>query len=233
MTNKQMTHHYVRNGLVLVTMLLAGCVAGVRAQGVPVPLMSDLTPKSPPADVKVPDYDVVSVKPNKSDNHMIRMANTPDGLSMMNVTLKMLIANAYGIRQDLISGAPGWVESDHFDFDAKVAGTDVDTYKKLNRDQKRTMLMAALTERFKLTVHTETKVVPVYELTVAKGGPKLKETAPVESKPADAPGGGASGAPSITATAQEDLLHHRWGTFPDDRGPDKRAGEPTVVGGAA
>ena len=197
MTNKQMTHHYVRNGLVLVAMLLAGCAVGARAQGVAVPLMSDMTPKTPPADVKVPDYDVVSVKPNKSDNHMIRIANTPDGLSMSGVTLKMLIAQAYGIRQDLISGAPAWVESDHFDFDAKVAGVDVDTYKKLNRDQKRDMLTAALTERFKLKVHTETKVVPVYELTVARGGPKLKETAPVETKKDDAPGSGASGASSV------------------------------------
>ena len=199
MKNKQNLHHYVRNGTFMVAMALAGAAAGVQAQGIAVPLMSDLAPNTPAADVKVPDYDVVSVKPNKSDNHMIRMANTPDGLSMSNVTLKMLISNAYGIRADLISGAPGWVDSDHFDFDAKVAGADVDTYKKLNREQKRAMLTAALTERFKLKVHTETKIVPVYELTVAKGGPKLKESAPVETKKDDAPASGASGTPSIGA----------------------------------
>jgi uncharacterized protein (TIGR03435 family) len=201
MTNKQTMHHYARNGSLLVAILLAGFAVGARAQEIAVPLMSEMTPKTPAADVKVPDYDVVSVKPNKSDNHMIRMANTPDGLSMSNVTLKMLIAQAYGIRQELISEAPAWVESDHFDFDAKVAGVDVDTYKKLNQTQKRTMLMAALTERFGLKAHTETKVVPVYELVVAKGGPKLKETVPVETKPGDGSGPvpvtGAGGAPSI------------------------------------
>jgi len=200
MTDKQRTHHYVRNGLALVAMVLAGFAAGARAQGpeVVVPLMSDMSSKTPPADVKIPEYDVISVKPNKSDNHMIRIQNTADGFSMSGVTLKMLIAQAYGIRQDLIFGAPAWLDSDHFDFDAKVAGADVDTFKKLNRDQKRTMLMAALKERFKLTAHTESKVMPVYELQVAKGGPKLKETV-VEPKPVDAPASGPGGTPSITA----------------------------------
>ena len=188
MTNRQTAHRYVRNGSLLVAMLLAGVAAGARAQDVAIPLMSDLAPNSPAADVKVPEYDVVSVKPNKSDSRVIRTMTMADGLGMSNVTLKMLIANAYGIRQDLISGGPGWVDSEHFDLDAKVAGADVDTYRKLNRDQKRTMLISALAERFKLKVHTETKIAPVYELTVAKGGPKLKDTAPVEAKPGDGPG---------------------------------------------
>ena len=94
MTNKQTTHHRFRAGSLLAALLLAGVAAGARAQNIAIPLMSDMTPKTPAADVKVPEYDVVSVKPNKSDNHMIRMQNTPDGLSMSNVTLKMLIANA-------------------------------------------------------------------------------------------------------------------------------------------
>ncbi len=36
------------------------------------------------------------------------------------------------------------------------------------------MLQTLLEERFKLKVHWETKEVPVYALTVAKGGPKLQ-----------------------------------------------------------
>ena len=36
------------------------------------------------------------------------------------------------------------------------------------------MLRALLEDRFKLKVHREIRQVPVYELTVAKGGPKLK-----------------------------------------------------------
>jgi uncharacterized protein (TIGR03435 family) len=37
------------------------------------------------------------------------------------------------------------------------------------------MLQALLAERFKLKVHFETRQVPVFELVVAKGGPKLKD----------------------------------------------------------
>jgi uncharacterized protein (TIGR03435 family) len=99
----------------------------------------------------------------------------PDGYSATNVSLKLLIQMAYGIRQDLISGGPGWVESAGYDFDAKVAGPDVDALKKLTQEQRRSMLQPALAERFKLKVHSETKELPIYELVVAKSGAKLKE----------------------------------------------------------
>ncbi len=36
------------------------------------------------------------------------------------------------------------------------------------------MLRALLADRFKLAVHRETKEMSIYELVVAKGGPKLK-----------------------------------------------------------
>jgi uncharacterized protein (TIGR03435 family) len=137
--------------------------------------------EAPPAakeDVKVPAFDVVSIKPNKSDNGMMRIMFKPDGYSATNVSTKLLIQTAYGIREDLISGAPGWAESVRYDFDAKVAGPDVDALKKLSPEQRRSMLQPILTERFKLKVHTEIKQLPVFELVVAKGGPKLKEAAP-------------------------------------------------------
>jgi uncharacterized protein (TIGR03435 family) len=134
-------------------------------------------PASPNAteDVKVPVFDVVSVKPNKSDNGMMRIMFKPDGYSATNVFVKLLIQTAYGIRQDLISGGPGWLESAGYDFDAKVAGPDVDALKKLTPEQRKSMLQPALADRFKLKVHTEIKQLPVYEIVLAKGGSKLKE----------------------------------------------------------
>jgi uncharacterized protein (TIGR03435 family) len=135
-------------------------------------------PPSATEDVKVPVFDVVSVKPDKSVSGMIRVMAKPDGYSATNVSLKMLLQGAYGIREDLISGAPGWVDSARYDIDAKVAGPDVDTLKKLSPEQRRSMLQPLLAERFKLVVHTETKQLPVYELVVAKGGSKLKEATP-------------------------------------------------------
>ena len=45
------------------------------------------------------------------------------------------------------------------------------------KDQFQRMFQHLLVERFKLIVHQETKLMPVYELVVAKNGPKLKESA--------------------------------------------------------
>ena len=135
------------------------------------------------AAIKLPTFDVVSVKPNKSDTGMMRVMNKPDGYTATNVTLKMLIQMAYGIREDLISGGPSWVESAHFDFDGKVAGADVDALKKLTPEQRRMILRPALEDRFKLKVHTETKQLPVFELGLAKGGSKLKGASPDATYP--------------------------------------------------
>src|ERR1700721_380004 len=46
------------------------------------------------------------------------------------------------------------------------------------------MVRSLLTDRFKLTFHREQKVFSIYELQVAKGGPKLKETASHPDDPA-------------------------------------------------
>ena len=129
-------------------------------------------------EVKVPAYDVVSVKLNKSESGMVRIMSKADGYSASNVSLMMLVQGAYGSREDLISGAPSWANSARFDIDAKVAGSDVDALKKLSPEQRRLMLPPLLADRFKLKVHTETKQLPVYELVVAKGGSKLKEATP-------------------------------------------------------
>jgi uncharacterized protein (TIGR03435 family) len=152
-------------------------------------------PQTATTEVKVPAFDVVSIKPDKSESGMIRFMGKPDGYSATNVSLKMLIASAYGIREDLISGEPGWAHSARYDIDAKVAGADVDDLKKLSNDQRRSMLQPLLADRFKLKVHTETKQLPVYELVVAKGGSKLKEAAPADTdgnatKGPDGPGRG-------------------------------------------
>jgi uncharacterized protein (TIGR03435 family) len=53
------------------------------------------------------------------------------------------------------------------------------------------MMQALLQDRFKMTVHTEKKVLPAYALTEAKGGFKLKPIA--EEPPPAGPGGPNAG----------------------------------------
>jgi len=67
-----------------------------------------------------------------------------------------------------ISGGPGWINSDRYTIDAKPE--EPQSEEMMNGP----MMQALLEERFKLKIHHETREVPVYALTVAKAGPKLK-----------------------------------------------------------
>jgi uncharacterized protein (TIGR03435 family) len=168
--------NFSRSLLLLVTGSIAVAAPCVFGQTSATPVGA--APPNATDDVKVPVFDVVSVKPNKSDSGMVRIMPKPDGYSASNVSLKMLIQSAYGIREDLISGAPSWGDSARFDIDAKVADSDVEALKKLSPEQRRPILQPLLADRFKLKVHIETKQLPVYELVIAKGGSKLKEATP-------------------------------------------------------
>ena len=84
-------------------------------------------------------------------------------------TLLDLITDAYGVRYDQISGGPGWMKTDHFDVAARAAGE-----KAITMDQMRQMLQSLLADRFQLKFHREMKEVPMWDLVVAKNGPKLK-----------------------------------------------------------
>jgi uncharacterized protein (TIGR03435 family) len=135
------------------------------------------------AQSAVPAYDVVTIKPNKSGTGMTRMMNASDGLSGTNVSLKMLLFNAYFLKtDDQIVGLPGWAASANFDIQAKMDAETVEALKKLSKDDatdaRRKMLQALLAERFHMTLHHETRDLPMYSLVVAKGGTKLKEADP-------------------------------------------------------
>jgi len=125
-----------------------------------------------------PAFEVASIKPsdpNKVRNVTIR--NGPGGgLNINDATLKLLIELAYDVRDFQILGGPGWIKSDRYDIAAK-AEPDVSlapTDQRKAMEQQRERLRALLADRFQLKVRRETKKLPVYALTPAKGGPKLK-----------------------------------------------------------
>ena len=92
------------------------------------------------------------------------MQAQPGGLVMTNFSLRRLILFACGIQDYQLAGEPGWVASEHFDIEAKVAGaTSV-------QEMEGPMLQELLVDRFRLSVHRETRQLPIYELTIARGG---------------------------------------------------------------
>jgi uncharacterized protein (TIGR03435 family) len=84
-------------------------------------------------------------------------------------------------RYVVIEGGPAWVKSDRYQVTAKAEGTPG---QEMMRGP---MLQALLEERFQLKIHRETREVPVYALTVAKGGPKLQESDEATCRPLPMP----------------------------------------------
>lgn len=92
-------------------------------------------------------------------------------LTVVNNELANVIDNAYGIRRYQLVGAPDWVDSDRYNIQAKAAGD-------ATREELMLMVRSLLVERFKLRVHRETREMPIYVLTVARGGVKAPRSVP-------------------------------------------------------
>jgi|SRR5580658_2592811 uncharacterized protein (TIGR03435 family) len=157
---------------------IAGCFALILAQ-------FGMCQASPaPADAKegpeIPALAVTSVRPNPKAAGW-RLYPTDDGWSGMGVSMHTLLDEACGpLHQDKIEGWPQWADGAKFDIEGKVDDADLAAYQKLGYEQKKLMLQALLADRFKLKVHFEPQMQPVFLLTVAKGGANLKQTTPDE-----------------------------------------------------
>lgn len=123
---------------------------------------------------KLPAYDVGSIKLNKSGSSSVDIDTNVSTFSATNVSLKNLLESAYDIKPDLISGITGPVATARFDIEAKVVEPDITAIRKLSPRQYGAMLMPLLTERFHLQAHTETRILPIFELVVLPGSPKFK-----------------------------------------------------------
>ncbi len=118
------------------------------------------------------EFEVASIKPSPpgTAGRWIKMQSAHE-FTAKNHALKTLIAAAYNLNPKAISGGPAWVDSEHYDIVAKAPSA-----VRPSLDEQMTMLRRLLADRFQLTFHREQKELNVYELTVAKGGPKLKES---------------------------------------------------------
>jgi uncharacterized protein (TIGR03435 family) len=140
---------------------------------------SQNTTAAPP----VYEYEVVSIKPAQPGSRGQGGRGQPtDGLTMNNVTVQQLVVQAFGVLDDQISGAPGWLSSERYDLNAKMDTAVADELQKLSADDRNAarqkMMQALLVDRLKLSFHRETKERPIYSLMVAKNGPKLQNPDP-------------------------------------------------------
>lgn len=130
-----------------------------------------------------PAFEVASIKPAGPPEAMGRMlifgskggpgTNDPGRYQCNSCDLKFLITRAYGLEPYQLS-IPSSMNA-RFEVTAKVP-------EGATEDQLNLMLQNLLADRFKLKIHRETREGQIYELTVAKGGSKMKEAAPEPAK---------------------------------------------------
>lgn len=160
------------------TLLPAGALTGL----VIVSLVIGVSGAPPPPD---PEFDAASIKPWKPNpgNGGSRSGGglrAPDGGHIQyspgrvatpwtGVTAKRIIMEAYGVSNYRVTGGPDWLDADMFSLEARSADP------RGSESQLRMMLRTLLSRRFNLTLHHDTREMPVYALTVAKGGPRMRE----------------------------------------------------------
>ncbi len=120
-------------------------------------------------------FDAASIKPAVMPAPGIAMMAGPSGgpgtqdpgrVHYPFISLKALLLSAYDVKTYQIQG-PAWLDTERFDVNATMP-------PETTKEQFRAMLQNLLAERFKLTIHRETKELPMYSLVVAKDGPKMK-----------------------------------------------------------
>jgi uncharacterized protein (TIGR03435 family) len=128
------------------------------------------------APESLPQFEVATVRPTGSVNRMFFFGLMPDGIRIQNIPLEAILRAAFGMEDDRVLGSPSWTKSEHFDIEAKVGPSDVPNLGKLTIEQRRSMLLPLLIERFNLKFHYEKRDLPLYKLVIAKGVSKLKES---------------------------------------------------------
>jgi uncharacterized protein (TIGR03435 family) len=133
-------------------------------------------------DAVPPDihFDVVSFKrcpPDKEGNGKVDQPSDGDYIAYHCELVSRLVYFAYSglVKIDDFNGDyPAWVDTDHYEFIAKVAPEDIPAWKKLDLTGRRLVMRSMLSATLKLEMSIVSEKEPVYLLTVAKSGAKLK-----------------------------------------------------------
>ncbi len=142
-----------------------------------------------PVCAQVPErFEEAIVRPSGPDSTPQMSIKTSQFISRHR-TLQMFIQESY---PDLptwrVSGAPPWATKDLWDLVAKLPPGAPADQERLYRAIE-VMLRTFLVEEFKLKTHFVQKEQPVYELVIAKGGPKVKPSEGTSAGQRSTPGG--------------------------------------------
>jgi uncharacterized protein (TIGR03435 family) len=123
-----------------------------------------------------PAFDVVSIKPNHTNQGLPAVTAQPGGRVLAgNVVIQQVILVAYGLEDVQLVNAPGWTATERFAIEARTSDATP-------TDAIRLMLRTMLAERLGFVAHTERRDLPMFALTMARPdkrlGPKLGPSGP-------------------------------------------------------
>jgi len=119
---------------------------------------------------QVPAYEVATIKPGQ--------LNVPGGRGVL---LRGYIQQAFGIPLNIAGRVigPDWINSTRYVIQGKAPDSIRDAMQTMTiaeqMKESDLMMQSLLADRFQLKAHFETREMPMYELVLAKGGPKLTE----------------------------------------------------------
>jgi uncharacterized protein (TIGR03435 family) len=142
-------------------------LAGTGTLALAAPMLVGLANAPLKVDPSAYSFNSISIKPSIAGSRSFEDEEPPKFV-LNNKPLRNLIRIAYTLHDFQISGGPAWMNSDGFDITAKTKG--------LRPFDQMKPLRALLEDRFRLKFHRETRELPVYVLTVAKTGLKLRRT---------------------------------------------------------
>ena len=134
-----------------------------------------------PISAQDPAFDVVSVKSDANPAAQIGIRPVFGNRFSAVITVKLLIAVAYGERSTLLDsqvvGTPSWAATDRYEINATFDGPMGTAAAEGSPDRLMSMVRRMLADRFKLRIHKEIRETPVYDLVVASTdgrlGPRL------------------------------------------------------------
>jgi uncharacterized protein (TIGR03435 family) len=126
-------------------------------------------PQTGPGSPSHLTFEVASIKQSHANslNALIKPYAGGDGYTVQNMPVKDMINVIYRVPRRQVIGGPDWISSERFDIEAKAD-------RAYSLDDLHEMFRNMLVERFNLKTHKETREGPVYDLTIAKSGLKMK-----------------------------------------------------------
>jgi len=133
------------------------------------------------ATAPLPSFEVAAIKPS-AEGKTAPSISTPTESRTMDVTARNLIEQAYRIPwtpgvNARVLGGPDWIDTIHYDVDARIDPSLAAAFATMSNEQRKDqislMMQSLLADRFKLKVHFASRELPIYALSVAKGGAKL------------------------------------------------------------